>query len=113
MLETAVLSIFTVLIFLSIVMLSYYIALKILHPKGESKYIILIVADKNKRNVADTMYSEKMRLELLNDKGSIIVLDCGMDDGERKNCADLCRDSSGMYVVSPDKINELISKEGL
>lgn len=113
MLKTAILSVFTVLIFLGIVSICFYFSVKFLHSKDEGRYIVLIAADKDKHHVSEIMSSEKMRLELLNEKGSVVVLDFGMDEKEKQICDNLCRTSSGMYVIAPDKINELCLKEGL
>lgn len=113
MLKTAILSVFTVLIFLGIVGICFYFSIKVLHSRDEGKYIVFIEADENKHHVSELMKSEKLRLELLNEKGSVVVVDFGMDEKEKQLCTDLCRISSGMYVVAPDKINELYLKEGL
>ena len=96
MLKTAILSVFTVLIFLGIVGICFYAAIGLLNSKNEGRYIAVIAAYSKLRHVSELMKSEKMRFELLNEKGSVVVLDLGMDEKEKQICDNLCSKSSGM-----------------
>lgn len=113
MFEGVIYGVLTVLVLLGVVSISYYIMLRLLHPKTAGKYIIVISADSDARNVASQLYAEKLRVGLLGDKGCVIALDCGMDENERVVCAGMCNGSEDIYVCTPDKLSELLFKEVL
>ena len=111
--EGVIYGVLTALVLLGVVSISYYIMLRILHPKTAGKYIIVISADSDARNVASQLYAEKLRVGLLGDKGCVIALDCGMDENERVVCTGMCNGSEGIYVCTPEKLSELLFKEVL
>ena len=113
MFEGVIFGIFTVFVLLGVVSVSYYIMLRILHPKSAGRYIIVIPADGDKQDVASLMYAEKMRVGLLGDKGCVVALDCGMDERERALCEKMCKDSEGLYICTPDMLSELICGKDL
>ncbi len=111
MFEGVIYGVLTVFVLLGIVSISYYLILRLLHPKTAGKYIILISADSDARDVASQLYAEKLRVGLLGDESCVIALDCGMEEKERVLCKGMCNESEGLYVCTPDKLSELLFKE--
>lgn len=113
MFEGVIFGVITAFVLLGIVSISYYAMLRVLHPKSAGRYIILILADKDTEDVASQMYAEKLRISLLGDKGSVVLLDCGMKEHERVLCENMCSESEDLYISTPDTLGELISGKGL
>lgn len=115
MLDGIIFGILTVFIFIGIVATCYFIMIRILHPKSVGKYIILIPANSEKKDVAGMLYAAHMRIALFGDfcRGRVIAVDLGLDKKERLICEDLCKECDGIYLCEPEELVELVSKEDL
>ena len=50
-----------------------------------------------------------MKMGFLGDEpyGSVVILDCGMDEAQRLNCLNVCRESNGIYLCDEKSFKDL------
>ena len=90
--------------------LTYALALLFVSDGAEREYLLLFRQDD--RNCARRLYSAQLRLSFFCFPGPCRVLgvDCGMSEEERGACRALCRQCSGIELLTPEGLNELLKK---
>lgn len=100
MLETFFGAIFVGLVFFGLLALCYAIMLKVMLPKQKYTYYIVIPARRCDHDVTAAAYAARMKMHLIGDEshGGVVVLDCGMDEAQRLQCQNVCRETNGIYL---------------
>ena len=108
MIDAFVWSVFVFLILLGTVAICYIIMLKLLLPKSDKNYYIVVPCDKNSTNVREKAYSTRLKLSLLGEDlyGKVVILDCGMTDKEKESLMGIAKEYNGIYCVLYDDIKE-------
>lgn len=78
--DGVLLGIFASFVLIGVVSISYYILLKILHPRSNGRYIVVIPARAGMTDVAGKGYAQRLRSGMLGDKEAVVILDLGMDE---------------------------------
>lgn len=104
-------TVFVCLILLGTVAFCYIIMLKLLIPKTDGDYYILIPCDKNTKDVRKKAYGMRLKLNLFSDGiyGKIVVLDSGITEEERESLLEICKESNGIYLVPGEKIKDFLN----
>ncbi|MCL2508100.1 MAG: hypothetical protein FWF05_02860 [Oscillospiraceae bacterium] len=102
-----------VFVFFGFVAIAYYAILKILSPKKNERYTVVIAARADSGDITNRLCSEALRIDMLCERnnGAVVVMDCGMSDKNRRACEDFCRESRNCYICRPDELAELIVKQ--
>lgn len=110
MLETFFSALFLGLVLFGLLTLCYCIMLKVMMPKKKHGYYIVIPAKRCDSDVTAAAYAARMKLHLIGDEnyGSVIVLDCGMDEAQRLSCLNVCRESNGIYLCDRESFEDMI-----
>ncbi len=100
--------IFLTLILTGTVAICYAIMLKLLLPKNQEDYYIIIPQSANSQNIRKLAYGTRFKFNLIGDgcSAKIVVLDMGIDDVEKENLLEICKDSNGIYFVEKNHIKE-------
>ncbi len=108
MFDAFIWSVFVFLILLGTVAICYIIMLKLLLPKGNANYYILIPCDENTVNVRNKAYSTRLKISLLNEDlyGKVIILDCGMTDSEKEDVLEISKCNNGVYYIEQDSLKD-------
>ncbi len=108
MLDAFVWSVFMVLILLGTVAICYLIMLKLLIPKYNENYYIVLPCNKESSNVRKKAYGMRIRLNLLGEdlQSKIIVLDYGMSNAEKEDFLEICKECNGIYYVKDGYIKD-------
>lgn len=109
MLETFFGAVFVGLILFGLLVLCYGIMLKLMLPKRKYTYYVVIPARRCDSDVTAAAYAARMKMHLIGDElyGSVVVLDCGMDETQRLNCLNVCRETNGIYLCDYEEFKEL------
>lgn len=102
-------TIFVGLILLGTVAICYVIMLKLLLPKTDRDYYIILPCDKDTADVRKKAYGMRIKLNLLGDDlhSKILVLDNGITEDELKNLSEICKDSNGIYIVKKENLKDI------
>lgn len=98
--DGVLLGIFASFVLIGVVSISYYILLKILHPRSNGRYIVVIPARAGMTDVAGKGYAQRLRSGMLGDKEAVVILDLGMDEKQIEECRRMCRSCEGLYLCS-------------
>ena len=101
----------SVLLFLTLlgtVAICYVIMLKLLIPKSDSVYYIVIPCNQNTINVRKKAYGTRLKLNLLGEDcySKVVVLDCGITETEKANLLEICKESNGIYLVKKEFLKD-------
>lgn len=113
MLEGVLLGIFTSFVLIGVVSISYYILLKILHPRSNGKYIVVIPARADIHDAASRGYAQRLRCGMLGNKEVVVILDLGMDEKERSECEKMCKSCEGLYLCGFDDFESFVSRKDI
>ncbi len=110
MLETFFGAVFVGLVLFGLVALCYCIMLKVMLPKKKYGYYIVIPAKRCDSDVTAAAYAARMKMNFIGDEayGSVIVLDCGMEEAQRLSCLNVCRETNGIYLCDRKSFEDLI-----
>lgn len=108
MLSALVGTVFTLLILLGTVAICYAFMIKLLLPKQDRDYYIIIPCDENTRKVRERAYGMRIKLNLLGDdlKSKVVVLDNGITASEKEHFMKICKDSNGIYIIEKEKLKD-------
>lgn len=113
MLEGVLLGVFTTFVLIGVVSISYYIVLKVLHPRSYGKYIVVVPARAGMRDVASRGYAQRLRSGMLGNKEHVVILDLGMDESARSECESMCRSCEGLYLLAPDDLKNFVFRKDI
>ena len=105
--DGVLLGIFASFVLIGVVSISYYILLKILHPRSNGRYIVVIPAR------AGMGYAQRLRSGMLGDKEAVVILDLGMDEKQIEECRRMCRSCEGLYLCSPGEFEKFVSRKDI
>ena len=108
MLNAFVGSVLMFLVFLGTVAICYIVMLKLLIPKTDSIYYIVLPCNKNTVNVRKKAYGKRLKLNLLGEDcySKVVVVDCGITENEKTDLLEICKESNGIYLVEKDFIKD-------
>lgn len=103
-------AIFASLIFLGLVALVCGVILKLLAPREKYEYCILIPSKHCPSGTISAAYAAKMKMALIGDEsfGRVIVVDTGMDEAEKLSCLNVCRESNGIFLMTPGEVEDYL-----
>ncbi len=101
-------SVFMFLILVGTVAICYVIMLKLLIPKCNENCYIIIPCNKNTINIRKKAYSMRIKLNLLGEdlNSKIVVLDYGIQDTEKEDLLQICKECNGIYYVKDGYIKD-------
>ena len=110
MLETFFGAVFVGLVLFGLLALCYFIMLKMCLPKKKYPYYIVIPAKRCDSDVTAAAYAARMKMNCLGDEayGSVLVLDCGMEEAQRLSCLNVCRETNGIYLCNLEEFADFI-----
>ncbi len=90
--------------------LTYMLALLFISPGAEQEY--LLVFRSGDQNCARQLYAAQMRFSFFTfpKPCRVLAVDCGISEEERKTCRALCRQCSGIDLVTPEQLTEIFRK---
>ncbi len=108
MFDAFVWSVFVFLILLGTVAFCYIIMLKLLLPKSDENYYVLMPCNKHTVYVRNKAYGTRLKLSLLGDNlhGKVVILDFGITDREKEDLKEICKECNGIYYIKQDDIKE-------
>ncbi len=108
MLDAFVGSVFMFLVLVGTVAICYFVMLKLLIPKNNDLYYIVLPCNKNTKNVRKKAYGARIKLNLLGEAScsKIVVLDSGISENERANLLEICKESNGIYLVPKEYLKD-------
>lgn len=97
------------LVLFALITLCYGAFLKLSMPKKHFKYFLVIPAKRSDHDICAAAYAARMKMSLIGDDdfGSVVVLDCGMDEIQLLNCQNICRGTNGMYLCDYKTFEDL------
>ncbi len=108
MLDAFVGSLLLCLTLLGTVAICYIIMLKLLIPRTDGMYYVIIPCNKNTKNIRKKAYGMRIKLNLLGEDpySRVIVLDAGITDEEKEYLLPICKSSNGIYLVEKDFLKD-------
>lgn len=113
MLEGVLLGIFASFVLIGVVSISYYILLKILHPRSNGKYFVVIPARADIHDAASRGYAQRLRSGMLGNKETVVIYDLGMSEDERRECEKMCRSCEGLYLCGSDDFESFVLRKDI
>lgn len=91
-------------------LLTYALALLFVSHGAEHEYLILF--RQGDQNCARRLYSAQLRLSFFcfPKPCRVLGVDCGLSEEERKVCLALCRQCSGVELLTPEELIEMLTK---
>lgn len=82
---------------------------KVMLPADSDDYYFLVPAFHGDRRLSTTVYAAFVRANLFTftKKSEVIVLDFGLDESEKKVCAEVLEGNATVIFCKPEKIEEL------
>ena len=111
--DGVLLGVFASFVLIGTVGIAYYILLKIMHPRSNGRYIVVIPARSGMTDVAGKGYAQRLRSGMLGDKEAVVILDLGMDEAQLKECERMCRSCEGLYLCSRGEFEEFASRKDI
>lgn len=110
MLNAFVGSVFVGLILLGTVAICCLIMLKLLLPRTDSDYYIIIPCDKDTVGVRKQAYAFRIKHNLMGDDNhsKIVVLDNGITDAEKEALLPICKESNGIYLIGKENFKDFL-----
>ncbi len=101
-------SIFMFLILVGTVAICYVIMLKLLIPKYDENYYVILPFNKDSQNVRKKAYGMRIKLNLLCEdlNSKVVVVDYGMQSLEKEQLLEICKECNGIYYVKNEYIKD-------
>ncbi len=108
MLDAFVGSVLLFLTLLGTVAICYIIMLKLLIPKSDGVYYIVLPCNQNTKNVRKKAYGTRIKLNLLGEDcySKVVVLDSGITESEKADLLEICKESNGIYLVPKEYMKD-------
>ena len=108
MLDALVGSVLLFLTLLGTVAICYIIMLKLLIPKSDGVYYIVLPCNQDTKNVRKKAYGTRIKLNLLGEDchSKVVVLDSGISESEKADLLEICKESNGIYLVKKDCLKD-------
>ena len=110
MLDSIIWSIFVFLILIGTVAICYLIMLKLLLPKKKSLFYVVIPCDESTDDVRKKAYGMRIKLNIINEdiNGKIVVVDYGINEKEKFDLLQICKECNGIYYVENECLKEFL-----
>ncbi len=110
MLDSVIWSVFVVLILFGTVAICYLIMLKLLLPKADDSYYVILPCNNNSKDVRKKAYGMRIKLNFINDdiNSKIVVLDNGMNNDEKEDLLNICKECNGIYYVKNEYLKDFL-----
>lgn len=97
------------LVLFALLTLCYGAFLKLSMPKKHFKYYLVIPAKRSDHDVCAAAYAARMKMSLFGDEdfGSVVVLDCGMEESQKLVAENICRGTNGIYLCDYKTFEDL------
>ena len=91
--------------------LTYALALLFVSRGETREYLILLRC--SDQNCARQLYAAQLRFSFFcfPNPCRVLGIDCGISEEEKKTCRALCRQCSGIELLTPEELKEMITKE--
>ena len=101
-------TVFMFLTLLGTVAICYLVMLKLLIPKMNGDYYIILPCNQNTQNVRKKAYGTRLKLNLLGEDCSakVVVLDSGIKENEKSDLLEICKECNGIYLVEKDYLKD-------
>ena len=108
MLDSIIWSVFVLLILFGTVAFCYMIMLKLLIPKCDEDYYVIIPCDNSSNDIRKKAYGMRMRLNIVGEDvhSRIVILDYGIDDNEKEQLLEVCKECNGIYYVKNEYLKD-------
>ncbi len=108
MLDAFLGSVLLSLTLLGTVAICYIIMLKLLIPKSDGIYYIVLPCNQNTKNVRKKAYGTRIKLNLLGEDycSKVVVLDSGITEEEKTDLLPICKESNGIYIVPKECLKD-------
>lgn len=108
MIDSIIWSVFVALILFGTVAFCYMIMLKLLLPKIDNPYYIVIPCDEKSVNVRKKAYGMKLKFNFMNEEmtSKVVVVDYGISNYEKDDLLEICKECNGIYYVKNEYIKE-------
>ncbi len=108
MLDAFIGTVFMFLTLIGTVAICYFVMLKLLIPKNNDVYYIILPCNSNTKNVRKKAYGTRIKLNLLGEAhySKVIVLDAGISEEEKANLLEICKESNGIYLVPKEYLKD-------
>ena len=108
MLDSIIWSIFVALILFGTVAFCYMIMLKLLVPKEKEDYYVIIPCNGSSMLIRKKAYRMRIRLNILGEDihSKIVILDYGINDEEKDQLLEICKECNGIYYVKNDCLKD-------
>ena len=101
-------TVFMFLTLLGTVAICYLVMLKLLIPEMSGTYYIILPCNHSTKNVRKKAYGTRLKLNLLGDdcNGKVVVLDSGINEKEKADLLEICKECNGIYLVKKDYLKD-------
>ena len=108
MLDSIIWSVFVLLILVGTVAFCYMIMLKLLIPKCDEDYYVIIPCYKTSVDIRKKAYGMRMRLNIVGEDihSKVVILDYGVDDDEKEQLLEICKECNGIYYISNEYLKD-------
>ena len=108
MLDAFVGSVFMLLILIGTVSICYFIMMKLLIPKNNENYYIVLPCNQNTKNIRKKAYGTRIKLNLLGEEcySKVVVVDSGITESEKADLLEICKESNGIYLVPKEYLKD-------
>ena len=110
MLDSVIWSVFVVLILFGTVAICYLIMLKLLLPKTDNSYYVILPCNNSSKDVRKKAYGMRIKLNFINEdiNSKIVVLDNGMNNDEKEDLLNICKECNGIYYVKNEYLKDFL-----
>ncbi|MBR5203378.1 MAG: hypothetical protein IKW45_08950 [Clostridia bacterium] len=108
MLDAFVGSVLLTLTLFGTVAICYIIMLKLLIPKSDGVYYIVLPCNQNTKNIRKKAYGTRIKFNLLGEDcwSKVIVLDYGITEKEKTDLLPICKENNGIYFVPKECLKD-------
>ncbi len=108
MLDSIIWSIFVMLILIGTVAFCYMIMLKLLVTPYKEDYYVIIPCNDSSTQIRKKAYGMRMRLNIFGEDNhsKIVILDYGVDETEKEQLLDICKECNGIYYVKNEYLKD-------
>ncbi len=106
--DSIIWSVFVMLILFGTVAFCYMIMLKLLIQPHKEDYYVIIPCNSSSNDVRKKAYGMRMRLNIVGEDAhsKIVVLDYGIDEAEKEQLLEICKECNGIYYVKNEYLKD-------
>ena len=110
MLDSIIWAVFVALILMGTVAFCYVIMIKLLLPKTDNEYYVVLPCDESSKDIRKKAYGMRIKMNVINEdyNSKIIVLDYGMSCCEKEDLLNICKECNGIYYVKNEYLRDFL-----